>query len=338
MAKILTIAIPTYNRARHIGVLLDLLKQDLRGLESEVEVLVSDNASSDETPQVVAGFLLDYPSGLSLRNDSNIGADGNIGQCFNRAQSDYLWILGDDDAPAEGVVRAVVQLLKQERPDMVYLRDRWIPDVNEKTRGCLTAPLQYLVLSRLGFARLVNTSFTFISSNIVRRAAATDDGSMLVPGKLQGSSLIQMEWTFGALSKGNKFIYVQSDCVAATAGNTGGYGVLKTFLRNYPDIVMQMFSTQPRLAKALIARHFLSYLLHLLWALRSANVGKFTKESDPALYAQVRRYALYWLLVMPIYRFPKALTWPFRFFGRLLNKIIYLRDRSAMPAPRYLSL
>ena len=67
---LLTIAIPTFNRAAQLRVLLEALEPQIAG-RPEVEVFVSDNASTDETPQVTAsaaahfGCLRSSPSNPS---------------------------------------------------------------------------------------------------------------------------------------------------------------------------------------------------------------------------------------------------------------------------------
>ncbi len=55
-SPVLSIAIPTYNRARFLDRLLSALDDQLR-LQPGVELIVSDNASPDETPQIVSTLI-----------------------------------------------------------------------------------------------------------------------------------------------------------------------------------------------------------------------------------------------------------------------------------------
>ena len=91
---LLTIAIPTYNRARYLKELLTVLFDQLRD-EPRVELIISNNATPDETPAVVNEFV---KRGLQVRylcNETNIGPDANFLQCFEQARGKYVWILGD---------------------------------------------------------------------------------------------------------------------------------------------------------------------------------------------------------------------------------------------------
>ena len=79
---LLTIAIPTYNRSESLALLLEILAPQLDG-ESRVELVISDNASSDDTSAVVASF---QNRGLKLiysRNETNLGADANFVRCLD---------------------------------------------------------------------------------------------------------------------------------------------------------------------------------------------------------------------------------------------------------------
>ena len=76
-SHLLTIAIPTYNRATCLRELLSVLTDQLRH-ESRVELLISDNASPDQTPAVVKDFVTRGLQVRYIRNTQNIGPDANF--------------------------------------------------------------------------------------------------------------------------------------------------------------------------------------------------------------------------------------------------------------------
>ena len=87
-----TIAIPTYNRAAWIeGAVMAALAQTY----PDVEVLVSDNASTDETPSVLS--RCDDPRVRVVRQDTNLGLIGNWNACLAQARGDYIAVVPDDD-------------------------------------------------------------------------------------------------------------------------------------------------------------------------------------------------------------------------------------------------
>jgi glycosyltransferase involved in cell wall biosynthesis len=97
---LLTIAIPTYNRAAILERQLAWLAAAVRGHEADCELIVSDNASTDETPQVIDRWRAGLPAVLirTHRQAQNVGAIRNIAWCIASASGRYVWSVGDDDA------------------------------------------------------------------------------------------------------------------------------------------------------------------------------------------------------------------------------------------------
>ena len=91
MSHNLTIAIPTYNRSAVIGCnLMQLLATDLA-----VDIIVSDNGSSDETSTILSQFT---DARLTInRNDSNLGFTGNMLKLIELAKTDFIFFISDED-------------------------------------------------------------------------------------------------------------------------------------------------------------------------------------------------------------------------------------------------
>ena len=85
----LTIAIPTYNRGNKLKLALENLLQCTKG--KNVEILVSDNASTDNSEEVVRQVQRSHHEVQYFRNNSNLGFDGNFLNCFCRATGEYVW-------------------------------------------------------------------------------------------------------------------------------------------------------------------------------------------------------------------------------------------------------
>jgi glycosyltransferase involved in cell wall biosynthesis len=119
---LLSICIPTYNRC---GLLMDSLKMvipQLKELGDKVELLVSDNCSSDDTRERVEELSKEYPIKYFL-NDKNYGANQNI-MFFvqSRANGKFCWILGDDDHVREGGIKNILSVLERNSDiDFLFL-------------------------------------------------------------------------------------------------------------------------------------------------------------------------------------------------------------------------
>jgi glycosyltransferase involved in cell wall biosynthesis len=96
MAKhlpLVTIAIPTYNRADRF--LMQTLDSARHQSYPNVEVLVSDNCSTDNTRELVTGLA--DPRIRYLRHSENVGWLNNFRYCIKEARGDYFMLLCDDD-------------------------------------------------------------------------------------------------------------------------------------------------------------------------------------------------------------------------------------------------
>jgi len=113
---LLGIAIPTFSRAR-------LLTETLEHLASwslPLELIISDNGSTDETPAVVARFK-DRLSIRYVRHPENRGPGPNMLSAINHLTAPYLLFTGDDDFPQEeGVRRAIARMEDDPVVQAVY--------------------------------------------------------------------------------------------------------------------------------------------------------------------------------------------------------------------------
>lgn len=124
MSKLLTIAIPTYNRAPLLDKQLSWLSRAIKGFEDEVEVLVSDNCSTDNTQEVIARWK-EQMTGVtfnSRKNSQNLGVMKNIMQCLVGARTKYVWAIGDDDPIEERALSFTInKFRKYDDISLVFL-------------------------------------------------------------------------------------------------------------------------------------------------------------------------------------------------------------------------
>ena len=72
MKPILSICIPTYNRSVYLKKCIDSIVYQMSFIEGKVEVVISDNASNDDTYEIIQPYLYSYINIHYYRNDENI--------------------------------------------------------------------------------------------------------------------------------------------------------------------------------------------------------------------------------------------------------------------------
>jgi abequosyltransferase len=115
MQKLLTITIPTYNRAEMLDEQLAWLSTEIKGHESECEIIIYDNCSTDNTFAVISKWQLILSEAITFnynRNHKNIGGMLNLTACMQAATGKYVWTLGDDDPIEKGTLAYILQKLK----------------------------------------------------------------------------------------------------------------------------------------------------------------------------------------------------------------------------------
>ncbi|KAF0218717.1 MAG: glycosyl transferase family [Geobacteraceae bacterium] len=159
---LLTVAIPTFNGARTIARSLATI---LPQVTSEVEVLVSDNASTDATVAVVREIAERNPQVRYARNEINVGFDRNVDLCLQRAQGAFVWLISDDDIICrEGAVSRVLEVIRAHPDVAVIFADSRHPiRLNPADSGLCHGGADFFHRSRFKSG--------LISSNIFRKSA-----------------------------------------------------------------------------------------------------------------------------------------------------------------------
>jgi glycosyltransferase involved in cell wall biosynthesis len=112
-----SVCIPNFNYARYLRVTLESVLQQS---ESDFEIIVADNASTDDSVAVVASF--DDPRIVLVRNAINVGFAANIDRACEPARGRFRIVLSSDDIMLPGALARYRDiLLAQPDPDACVL-------------------------------------------------------------------------------------------------------------------------------------------------------------------------------------------------------------------------
>ena len=302
--KLFAIAIPTYNRASYLDLCLEQIGKQVHGKEHNIEVIVSDNASNDNTEDIVRKHIA---SGVAIsyhRNKENIGADNNIAQAYLIATATYVLVLADDDVLVDGAVDRILNLLRGSTYGIVHLQAypyqtdfaKELPRRNKRPRTIV-----YDDLSK--FIGRVNYFFTFISGNIVNKSLVDSNIDI---NDFTNTNMIQLSWTFSALFHSQRNVYVGQYMIAAKGGNTGGYRLCNVFGINQNKVFDYFIERGvSREYFDIINRHLtFSFFPGMIRGLRGERGAFHEEDYFKTLTPVFRRYVNFWLFTVPAIIFP----------------------------------
>ena len=102
---------PAYNSAEHIAQAIESLMSQTFG---DIEIIVSDNASTDATQEIVQRFVAKDKRVRYVRQETNIGANGNYTFVANAARGEYCKWVSSSDWCAPTFLEKCLQLLDSD--------------------------------------------------------------------------------------------------------------------------------------------------------------------------------------------------------------------------------
>ena len=109
---LLSICIPTYNRGNWLRVSLSCWLGQIKDFQGKVELVVSDNASDDNTQEVVKEAQKIIPFSY-YRNTENIGLNRNVIRVVEAARGRFVWVATDDALPRSSALGRVLNALSE---------------------------------------------------------------------------------------------------------------------------------------------------------------------------------------------------------------------------------
>jgi glycosyltransferase involved in cell wall biosynthesis len=140
----LSIAVPTYNREASLNDLLASIERALSVVERhDVEVVVSDNASTDRTDAVIRNWRARLPL-RAYRQSENVGYERNFAALTGLARGRFVWFAGDDDILVEDVLTWLLPLVADAGCDLYVVPAAPVdqPARNTAEHFGLTAPMR----------------------------------------------------------------------------------------------------------------------------------------------------------------------------------------------------
>jgi abequosyltransferase len=315
----LSITIPTYNRASYLQANLQQIGKELKNtIKGEVEILISDNCSEDNTQEVVNQHIAQGLPIRYIRNEKNMGWGFNFFQCYNQAQGKYLIILSDDDMIYDGGIDLVLQTIKSQEFGIVCLRsygfDTDFRAEYPKAGGALKI---YQDVDQ--FVEMAVPQITLLSATVINKSLLTD----FKTSEVEPGNFAHLHMILTCISKTKCNAYLSHYLIGTTRDNSSSYIYSKLFvnelwslLEKYAAKIGLKQETLKRIEKKLIIGYYASGLLRVRLSQehnRTTNLIDFD-----ARFKSLNRYR-FWL--RPILTLPRPLAVPWAIFATSSGKI-----------------
>lgn len=116
LQPLVSVCIPVYNGAKYIA---ETIQSVLAQTYSNIEILVQDNASTDETGNVLREIAAKNSRIDIERNEINCGMAANWNLVINRARGDYIMLLSADDLLMRNFIEACLGEFDRTHADAV---------------------------------------------------------------------------------------------------------------------------------------------------------------------------------------------------------------------------
>jgi abequosyltransferase len=239
---LLSITIPTFNRAARLRQCLAMVAERIDELDvprPDIEVLVVDNASTDETASVAEAGGAAFDRFRYVRNDSNLGIDGNIHRCSQLATGAWVEFLSDDDVLLPGALRHLLDTLRtHENADFVFLNViSFVDDLpsEEAFRPRILLEADLVCTDQNRIVETCGIWLTFLSSFVFRREAWNASTALT---SYIGTDIYLSYALFDLLSRARESVVLARPLVAARAHFSGSYRIFYAFGYQWPELLV----------------------------------------------------------------------------------------------------
>ncbi|RWM99611.1 MAG: glycosyltransferase family 2 protein [Mesorhizobium sp.] len=307
---VISICIPTYNRSRMLAELLDSIVA--QRLQDDIEVVISDDASPDDTVAVAESYRKKIKHFKLIAQPSNLGLDRNFLAVTAAATGDYIWLMGDDDRLEPGGARRVLDALKHW-PQIVGLTLGVIDyDVRmEHPVGIREMPpTQVMIGASEVFSRIADL-LGFMSALVVKRDLW--EGQARDPAVQAIDNYYVQVLILGRVIAGSgQWGVLREPCVGFRTDNDqfnmklGWLNRLKVDIRAYDELADTLFADDPTAHAAMRDRVFETHVMARI--VNAKTAAGHTPEIARAIGLLMKAYGSkprFWMRAVPILIAPK---------------------------------
>lgn len=329
-SAILSICIPTYNRASYLRRCLNSIAIQFRK-EFEIEIFISNNCSNDETEEVVLDFLGILPITYK-KNTTNLGPDLNIAQCYNTASGKYVMVFGDDDIFIGNALESILSVLKMGDFGIIFLNYGGFFKDPKEFKYRLNLHKNVYLFKGYDILKKIKSRIGFTSAFIVNSNAIVKEE--LLYSKIK--NLGHIELFLKSLRQNEISLYVGKVYILQQHGNSGGYSYFEIMGKNQFIVLNDFFKESNEYIDSILNDMIIKFFPTAIMSSRK-NVNEkaiYEKNQLKYLHMYYKKYTLFWIFNYPLLKLPLYFAIPYFYMVRIIsiaysqfNKIFFIEGK-----------
>ena len=281
---LLSICIPTRNRADVLRLCLKSIVEN-PDFSDDVEVVVSDNCSTDDTKDVALSYAENRKNIKYFRNDTDVGGDRNILLSLERGTGAFLKLNNDYSVFREGAIAFLLDEIRENIEEKPVLFFHQGPNPHEKE----------IITDFNDILRKEKWSMSWMGSYGYWRDVfqSFEERDRRISTMFQ-----QIDWFIRSFKKRKKIVYLSKELTTRLPfkAKQGGYNFIEVHTRNY------LIQFQELVSEGLLQESTIEYvkrdallpsMVSWLLKLKFANKGRFSYPVDDGWKILKREYGGY---------------------------------------------
>lgn len=315
---ILTICIPTYNRAILLKGLIENIYSEIDKCKKadDIQILVVDGNSEDNTTEII--HELQAKGNIKyFRRAERVGIDRDILKCVELADGKYCWLFSDDDRMTTGAISYLLDTLKE----------------NENVTGCFCNRISYdfqmekevgeasgwpgkifnnnrIFTDKSECFKFIGMDFGFISSQVVKRSEWQKVAESNDFGDLYFSYYLMVHIIGKIMDNNFMWLYIDRPLVKQRTGNDSLLNVKGVLERqkiehnNFEKILLKHYDNNNKVYKSFFKK-MVDRLPRVVANFKSNGIDYKNQFLLFMLYnSKYKGYLSFWIMVVPIFIIP----------------------------------
>jgi glycosyltransferase involved in cell wall biosynthesis len=314
----LSIAIPTYNGSAYIQEALDSIISQLDEINEEIEIVISDNASTDRTSEIIKEYQKKKPYVKYFLNTENLGPDKNFDLAIRRSIGKHVWIFSDDDKFKPGSIKKVLDVTSKY-PDLAAIFVNWsMYDDNMKkciTKHVFNKKKDIFYEDADDFLFDLTLGPVFISSDIFNRQLYENLNTDRYFGTFWGQYATMIE-----IIRGHNAYFISEPYVMRRSGDpkwdkTSQWriDIIFTMLKTIRSFRVKGYGRKPiNECKKIILRSLPQHIVEF----KKCGIG-IKKFRIKEMVSEFGLFSFFWIIILPMIMIPN------RFYKAKIFKLLY---------------